>query len=421
MQTFRLFNSLRIFMRRTGALATLAAVVGVGAVHAQEAVKIGVVATLEGPFAVLGQDAIRGAELAIAERGGKVAGRSIEMIKASSTGAPDTAVVASRKLIEQDKVQFVVGPLSGSEGIAVKEYAKSQPGVTFFATSGAQQTTMVTPAPNLFRFTTDGAQMIAGLGDAAFAKGFKRVVTVAEDYSYPYSQIQGFMLEYCKAGGRVIDKLWVPFGTKDYSGVVSRIPADADAILVALAGADAVNFLTQYEQAGGSTPLIGGSAMVDQGVLAAKGKRRDWVAGTPSAGPLADDLDTPEWKRFVSAYKTTFKDGFPSPSLFALFYYINTKALLDGLDTVKGEPGANHSSLRVALSSMELKTPTGLVRLDENRQAIADIFVTEVVKTGSGLATRLVKVIPRVNQTLGLSKDEFMKVGMATKTSPECR
>ena len=73
MQTFRLFNSLRIFMRRTGALATLAAVVGVGAVHAQEAVKIGVVATLEGPFAVLGQDAIRGAELAIAERGGKVA------------------------------------------------------------------------------------------------------------------------------------------------------------------------------------------------------------------------------------------------------------------------------------------------------------------------------------------------------------
>jgi branched-chain amino acid transport system substrate-binding protein len=413
----------RLQLPRRALMFTAAAVLGLAHLSgsAQETLKLGAIATLEGPFAVLGQDAMRGVELALKERAGRAGGVRIELVKASSTGSPDTAVTAARKLIEQDRVAFVVGPLSGSEGIAVKNFAKGHPGVTFFATSGAQETTMVEPAANLFRFTTDGAQMAAGLGTLAYNKGYKRVVTLAEDYSFPYTQIQGFMLEYCKAGGRVVDKLWVPFGTKDYSSVVARIPADVDAIFVALAGADGVNFLSQYEQAGGTRPLIGGSALVDQGVLAAKGKRRDYIVGTPAAGPLADTLDTAEWKRFVASYTEAFKDGFPSPSLFALFYYINTKALLEGLEQVKGDVTNNHAALRSLLARLELKTPTGLVRLDENRQAIADIFVTEVIKTADGLSTKVVKIIPQVNQQLGMTRAEFQKVGLASKTSPECK
>ena len=70
---------------------------------------------------------MRGAELAVSERGGMVAGRKIELIKASSDAKPDVAVNATRKLVEQDKVDIMVGPLSGGEGIAVKDYAKTQP------------------------------------------------------------------------------------------------------------------------------------------------------------------------------------------------------------------------------------------------------------------------------------------------------
>ena len=74
----------------------------------------------------------------------------------------------------------------------------------------------------------------------------------------------------------MVDKFWVPLGTKDYSSVVAKIPDDIDAVYVALGGADAVNFLTQYEQAGGNKPMIGGSITVDQTVLSSKGKRRDY-------------------------------------------------------------------------------------------------------------------------------------------------
>ena len=62
-----------------------------------------------------------------------------------------------------------------------------------------------------------------------------------------------------------------------------------------------------------------------------RGKRRDSLAGTLSAGPIADSIDTPEYKAFVASYKKNFPDGYPSPGLFALMYYINMKAALDGL------------------------------------------------------------------------------------------
>src|SRR5690606_29574774 len=99
---------------------------------AQEELKVGLLATLEGPFTVLGQDAVRGAELALKERkGGLVGGRKIVFVRGSSNAEPDSAVNATRKLVEQDKVQIMIGPLSGSEGVAVKDYAKTQPGITF--------------------------------------------------------------------------------------------------------------------------------------------------------------------------------------------------------------------------------------------------------------------------------------------------
>jgi branched-chain amino acid transport system substrate-binding protein len=404
-----------------GVAAVLFAVVG--SANAQQVVKIGLLATLEGPFAAGGQDGMRGAELAVKQRGGMVAGKKIEVIKASSDAKPDVAVNATRKLVEQDKVDIMVGPLSGSEGIAVKNYSKSQPNITFInGSSGAQATTLVDPSPNFFRFNTEGAQWMVGLGDYAFKnKGFKKMALIAEDYAFPYSQVQGFMTEYCKAGGRVTHKAWVPLGAKDYSSVIAKLPQDVDALLVVLGGADAVNFLTQYEQAGGAKPMVGGSITVDQTVLNFKGKRRESLLGTPSAGPIADSYDGADWKKFVADYKANFKDGFPSPSLFAFVYYINMKAALDALEAVKGDLSGGQAKYREALKNLKLQTPTGVVTLDENRQAIGTTFVTEVAKGADGtFYNRVVRVVPNVNQLLGMSRADFDKVGLGSRDMPNC-
>lgn len=403
-------------------LAAAATFVVTGAWAQGQPVKIGLLATLEGPFAAGGADGMRGAELAVKERGGVVAGRKIEIIKASSDAKPDVAVNATRKLVEQDKVDIMVGPLSGGEGIAVKDYSKTQPQVTFInGASGAQATTLDSPSPNFFRFNTEGAQWMMGLGQAALDKGYKRVMVIAEDYAFPYSQVQGFMAEFCAKGGKVPVKAWVPLGGKDYSSVIARIPKDVDALLVVLGGADAVNFLTQYENAGGDKPLLGGSITVSQDVLNYRGKRRDSLVGTISAGPVADSYDGAEWKKFVADYQKTYpvsSGAFPSPSLFAYVYYTNMKAALDGLDAVKGDLSGGQAKYREALQNMVLKTPTGDVRLDGNRQAIGTTFVTEVVKDAQGnLTTKVARKVDNIDQLLGMKKEDFK---MGTRDVPAC-
>ena len=393
---------------------------------AEDTVKMGALATLEGAFAVLGEDSMRGVKMALEEFNNQAGGKKIELITGSSDASPDSAIRATRKLVEQDGVQVMVGPLSGSEGLAVKDYAKTQPNVTFLnGSSAAQDTTLRNPADNFFRFSTEGAQWMAGLGEYVYKeKGYRKVAVLAEDYSFPYTQVFGFLEPFCRLGGEapVEARFWVPIGNKDYSSVIAALPDDVDAIFVALGGADAVNFLTQYEQAGGELPLVGGSITVDQSVLGSKGRTRSFVVGTPSAGPISDTWDNAAWNDFVAAYKKQFPDGFPSPSLFAHAYYINTKAALLGLDAVDGDLSDGGKAYRAALSNLSFDTPTGKVSLDERRQAIADIFLTEVSEGPDGnLLNKTIKVIPQVTQTLGVPYEKFLEYGQVGRENPTCQ
>ena len=411
------------FLQKTLAGAVMLSLTGFAS--AQDSIKMGALATLEGAFTVLGEDGMRGVQMALEEFGHRAGGKSIELITGASDASPDSAVRAARKLVELDGVQVLVGPLSGSEGLAIKDYAKTQPEVTFLnGVSAAQDTTLRSPAENFFRFSTDGAQWMAGLGEYVYnEKGYRSVAVLAEDYSFPYTQVFGFLEPFCRLGGKAPDdaRFWVPIGNKDYSSVIAALPDDVDAIYVALGGADAVNFLTQYEQAGGGLPLIGGSITVDQTVLGAKGRTRSFVIGTPSGGPISDTWDDPRWNQFVAAYKARFPDGFPSPSLFAHGYYINTKAALLALDQVGGDLSDGGVKLRAALSALEFETPTGRVKVDARRQAIADIFLTEVTEGPDGnLVNKTIKIIPSVNQTLGVPYEQFLQYGQVSRENPRC-
>ena len=290
------------------------------------------------------QDGMRGAELALKETNGMAGGKKIEFVKASSDAKPDVAVNATRKLVEQDKVDIMVGPLSGGEGIAVKDYSKTQPQVTFInGCSGAQATTLVNPAPNFFRFNTEGAQWMVGLGKAALAKGYKRTMLIAEDYALPVLAGAGLHgRATAPRAARCVDKAWVPLGSKDYASVIAKIPKDVDALLVVLGGSDAVNFLTQYEQAGGDKPMLGGSITVDQDVLNYKGKRRESLVGTLSAGPMADSIDSAEWKTFVADYKTQLPGRLPEPVACSPTSTTSTsRRRSTALDAVKGDLSGN--------------------------------------------------------------------------------
>ena len=396
------------------------------AAWAQDKIKVGVTATLEGTYTVLGEDGIRGFKVAVNKYGPKAGGKELEFVIASTDATPYSAVRAVKKLIEQDHVQILISPLSGDEGIAVKNFSKSHPELTFInAASGAQETTFPDPSPNFFRYNMDGAQWQAGLGDYAYnTKGYKRIATVGEDYSFVYTQVFGLILEFCAAGGQVTNRQWVPLGTKDFASTISALPEDVDAIYLGLGGADAVNFLNQYQQAGGKAHLMGGSIMVDQTVLSAKGDAKKAMIGTIAASGVADTWDNAGWQAFVKAYQDAFppEKRFPSPSLLAVNYYNSTAALYEALNKVNGDLSDSQSKLKAALASVVLDAPNGKISLDEDRQAIGTNFVTEVVDDGKGnLLSKVVKIVPDVHQTLGYPRDVFAKIGPPSRTNPECK
>ncbi len=411
-------------------LTAAAVAVGIAAMGgtalAADPVKVGVLATLEGTYTVLGEDGVRGLKTALGQAGNKAGGRDIELTIGATDASPDSALRAARKLVEQDGVDIVIGPLSGSEGIAMRDYSKTQPQVTFLnGISGAQETTYVNPSDNFFRFNMDGAQWSAGLGDYVFnEKGYKTVATIGEDYSFIYTQVFGFAVEYCAAGGEITDRFWVPLGTKDFASIIAALPDDVDAIYLGLGGGDAVNFLNQYQQAGGDANLIGGTIMVDGTVLSAKGDAKRALIGVPSAGPQADTWDDPKWQAYVKAYQDAFPPDqrFPSPSLLGTGYYNATTAMVTCMDEIGGDLSDGHANLRSCLSSLALDAPNGQITLDDNRQAIGSNFVSEVVELADGtLANQLVKKIDDVNQTLGMDPATFATIGLPSREVPECK
>ena len=126
----------------------------------------------------------------------------------------------------------------------------------------------------------------------------------------------------------------------------------------------------------------------------------------------------------MASYKNTFapEDRFPSPSLLATAYYTATSAALACVDEVGGNLGEGQAAFRSCLSSLELDTPTGTIRLDENRQAIAANFVSEVVENEDGtLSTKMVSMVEGVNQQLGIDPEAFAKIGLPSRDTPACQ
>jgi branched-chain amino acid transport system substrate-binding protein len=389
-------------------------------------IRIGIFSNNEGGFAPFEGQTWGGAMLPLIERGATaksgnptegvdgatIAGKTIEIVYGGSDSTPDKAVEEARRLVEQENVDILVGPLSGSEGIAVANYSKGQPGVTFVnGISGAQDTTLKVQSPNFFRFHNDGTQWTAGLGDYAYNElGWRNVVTIGDDYDFPYSQIAGFVAEFCSIGGQVTQRLWPALGEEDYSSFITQIPEDVDGFFMGVGGTGTVAFVNQYEELRGNLAerIMGGVFMTDPVILKELG---DQVVGVVTAGMTAGDSDRPEYKEYSDALDTAYPDlkGTAS-SVFAYGYYTAMEAIAQALEEVDGDLSDDHAAFREALSSLELDAPLGTIKLDENRQAIMDNFVQQIVAdtTGDGVPdVRTIKTIPEVDQTFAgfFSKD----------------
>jgi branched-chain amino acid transport system substrate-binding protein len=363
---------------------------GTGGDGGDDTITIGVLATSEGNLAFGMAEAKAAIGVAMATRGGdadggEIAGKQVEFIYAGTDGTTASAQTQVRKLVENDGVDLVLGPVSGDEGETVVQYALTVPEVTFVNGSASPVGMTLEGAENFFRFHGDSAMWMGGVGTyAAEELGYQSIYLLAEDYSFPYDNAGGFFSEFCASGGTITGASWVPVGTTDYATIISQIPAETDAVYVGLGGADAASFLSQAVTNGVAKPLVGGTIAVDTTALSGDANIASAAVGMISGGPVPGvGFSNPEWDAFVESYVTQ-PDAFPGPSIFSILYYASAESLLLGLESTDGDLSDNHSELRAALADLEWDGPTGPIELDENRQAIVDNYLNQVVEAEDG-------------------------------------
>lgn len=427
--------------RRVRSIVGLMAAVGcVGAVlasgtlaagSAASPIKIGILSTCQGPFAPFYPESTAGARTALIQlaggkpagtaatspvAGAQVGGHPIQLSFGCSNAQPDVALKEARRLVEKVHVDILIGPLSGDEGIAVANYSKKQPKTTFVnGSSAAQDTTLHVRSPNFFRFSTDGAQWMAGLGTYAYKTlKWKNAVVIGDDYSFPYTQAAGFVAEFCSLGGNIVKRIWPPLGTKDYSGFITQIPrSGVDGFMMAVGGTGTVAFVKDFEGLAGNlaTKMVGGSVTIDPTALSALGDR---LEGVVAGVPIPPDSKSAAWLKYANAIKKYYPKVSPN-SLFTAAYYDEMTGVILGLKKVNGDLSGGGAKFRAALAKVSWASEHGPVKLDKNRQAIADNFVVQVTK-GGGFKT--LKDVAAVDQTFGGHFSSTTPT--VSRTSPPC-
>ena len=393
-----------------------------GGASADEPIKIGFLSTCEGAFGAFYEATAGGFNVPLIERGatpasetpsdgidgGEIAGRPVEVVGyGCSDETPDVAVEEARRLIEQQDADVLIGPLSGDEGIAIANYAKDQPDKTFInGASGAQDTTLKVQAPNFFRFHTDGAQWSAGAGQYAYEElGWRTAAVIGDDYSFPYTSVGGFIADFCAAGGKVVKRLWPSLGESDYSSFISQIPDDVDGVYTGVGGEGLISFLKQYiQQKGAIEPdaLVGNLFVDDPLVLEEIGKD---VVGVTTSGNTAGDATGEDVEAYISKLEVYPEVAEAAASVFVYHYYGAMEAYAQAVEELDGDT-SDPEALHETLSNLELTgefAAYGDVRLDENRQAISDNYVKQVVagEGGKPPTVQTILRVPNVEQQFG--------------------
>ena len=365
-------------MKQSLKWAALALLLGIAnhPAAAEEKIKIGVIVTLSGPAAVLGQQARDGFALAVKDLGGKMAGRDVEVIAVDDELKPDAAVTKVRGLLERDKVDFVVGPIFSNILQAIhKPVVESK---TFLISPNAGPSSYAGKECSPFFYVTSyqNDQVHEVLGKVAQDRGYKRVYVMVPNYQAGKDSVAGFKLDY---KGEIVEETYVPLGTLDFQVELSKIASmKPDAVFTFMPGGMGVSLVKQYKQAGLADNIPFLSAFtVDESTLPAQ---QDAALGMFGGSDWAPDLDNPQNKKFVNEYEAAYHSV---PATYAMQAYDAAMLIDSAVKAVKGDL-TNKDAVAAALKKADFTSLRGGFKFNTNGYPIQDFYLTKVAKRADG-------------------------------------
>lgn len=363
-------------MKKQLTLAGLALLLGLGPALAQEKIKLGVIVTLSGPAAALGQQVRDGFALAVKDLGGKMSGRDVEVVVVDDELKPDAAVTKVKGLLERDKVDFVVGPIFSNILQAIhRPITESK---TFLISPNAGPSTFAGKDCNPFFYVTSyqNDQVHEILGKVAQDRGYKRMYLMVPNYQAGKDSAAGFKLDY---KGEIVEESYMPLNTLDFQPELSKISSQKpDALFTFMPGGLGVNLVKQYRQAGlaDSIPVLS-AFTVDESTLPAQ---QDAAVGMFGGANWAPNLDNPQNKKFVAAYEGAY-NGVPGTYAFQAY---DAAMLIDSaVKAVKGDL-SNKDAVAAALKKADFTSLRGTFKFNTNGYPIQDFYLTKVAKRPDG-------------------------------------
>jgi branched-chain amino acid transport system substrate-binding protein len=345
-----------------------------------------------------GTDAARGVELYFNELGYRAGGREIRVLKEDDEAKPKVALDKLSKLVEHDKVDILIGPISSAVALAIRDYVHEHDVPLLVPAAFTRVLTSPQHAsPNIFRLSETSDQANYPMGAWMMKHtAYRKVLVMAADFAGGRHSVEAFMAGFRACGGQIAAAIYPPFGTTDFARYLDEADSvRADAVYAWFAGADAVHFVTQYRSRARDTqlPLTGHSALTADTILPAIG---DAALGIVSVGAYTAALRTEVNRRFVERYEAAYGSW---PSRYSECGW-NAAALIRGaLDALNGDP-SDRARLRDELLSglPKIQPPRGPMRFDSYRQAITPIDVTRTEKTAGRLVNSVIEEIPAVSQ-----------------------
>ena len=367
--------------------------------------KLGLLTVKTGPLAQGGIQMEQGVLTYLKEMNYTMGGRKVDFVSADTGGNPAGTKTKAQELIERDKVDAILGPLAAFELLAINDYIREQKTPTL-SVAGADNLTQRLPNPYFLRASATSSQAMQPMGHyAATELKLKRVVTISEDFAFGYEQMGGFQSAFQANGGCVINKLWPPLVTPDYTPYVAQI-SDCDGVCQGFAGSNPLRFMKAYASAGLKYPVVSGETGGDDALLKSFG---DEATGLISCTPYTLDLDTGGNNRFVEGM---LKNYDTVPGQYAAIMYISCQVVDAGLKAVGGD-ASDKDKFMAALRAVNLTdTPRGPVKFDHLGNIVGLFFVrrlgTEGAKYGLKLWNKTIKTYENVSQFWTWPEAEFL-------------
>ncbi|MFY8114276.1 MAG: ABC transporter substrate-binding protein, partial [Rhabdaerophilum sp.] len=323
-----------------------------GTALAQDAIKIGLILPMTGPFTSTGKQIAAAAQLYMAQKGTTIAGKKVELIIKDDTGVADVTRRIAQELIVNDKVTAIAG--FGLTPLALATAPLATQSKTPMVVMSAATGIITERSPFIVRTSQVVPQIAGPFGEWVAKQGMKRVVTVVTDYG-PGHDVEKWFSDVFKANGGQVENLRVPLANPDFSPFLQKV-ADSkpDALLVFVPSGVGSQFMKQFVERGldkSGIKLIGTGDVTDDDILNTIG---DVALGVVTAHHYSAAHDSPENKAFVEAFKKA-NNGL-RPNFMAVGGYDGMHALYEGL---KKTNGAGGEALVEAMKGLAWNSPRG--------------------------------------------------------------